>query len=110
MIFWTTLDHKECSLLPLEKQGQAASLDLDQLIVDLEIAVAAVNVKTWLRFAPAIYAWVCFTGAAVAQDMKQRARFHFYQSHQAFIYSDDCQLQDSWSYFRWLREFRIATI
>jgi hypothetical protein len=107
IIFWVTVDEKGCS--SGHEQTQTSPLNLDRLLEELEIAVAGVRVSSWLRLAPAVYTWVCLTGAAAAQDIHRRAWFYFQQSHRALMSSEDWLLQDSWLYFRWPRELSRNT-
>jgi hypothetical protein len=76
------------------------------LVADLKASLAGKADVMWLKAAPSAFSWVCLTGAAASEDSSNRGWFYFRQGSmaRAFNVDDSSLIQDSWSYFHWLRD------
>ncbi|KAL2826463.1 hypothetical protein BDW59DRAFT_65377 [Aspergillus cavernicola] len=84
---------------------------LDALASELKASLALTDAELWIRRIPAVFTWVCLTGAAAASDSRARTWFYFQQASAVRVLTVRSGgppfLDDLWAHFRWLRTLRL---
>ncbi|KAL3468981.1 hypothetical protein BJX99DRAFT_92672 [Aspergillus californicus] len=86
---------------------------LDALASELRASLALTDAELWIGRIPAVFSWVCLTGAAAASDSRTRIWFYFKQSSAVRVLNlqnEPSFLDDLWAHFHWLRTFRLNTL
>ncbi|KAL2815115.1 hypothetical protein BJX63DRAFT_169543 [Aspergillus granulosus] len=88
-------------------------IEVDALASELKAALALTDPELWIRRIPAVFSWVCLTGAAAASDSQSRTWFYFKQASAARVLNirnEPSYLDDLWEHFRWLRTMRFNSV
>ncbi|KAL3462006.1 hypothetical protein BJX64DRAFT_149434 [Aspergillus heterothallicus] len=106
----TTLFRKITSL---QVRSTTFSTEVDALASELKAALALTDPELWIRRIPAVFSWVCLTGAAAASDSRSRIWFYFKQASAVRVLnvrSEPPYLDELWEHFRWLRGVRVNPV
>ncbi|KAL5343260.1 hypothetical protein BJX70DRAFT_211943 [Aspergillus crustosus] len=91
-------------------RSPAFSTKLDALASELEASLALTETELWLRRIPAVFSWVCLTGAAASSHARSRIWFYFRQASAVRILNvrnEPPYLDELWAHFYWLRTVRL---
>ncbi|KAL4887250.1 hypothetical protein BJY04DRAFT_212294 [Aspergillus karnatakaensis] len=94
-----------------EPRSPSSCTKIDALASDLEASLALTETELWLRRIPAVFSWVCLTGAAAASNARSRIWFYFRQASAVRILNvrnEPSYLDELWAHFYWLRRVRLA--
>ncbi|KAL2842275.1 hypothetical protein BJX68DRAFT_167845 [Aspergillus pseudodeflectus] len=89
------------------------SNEVDALASELRAALALTDPEMWIRRIPAVFSWVCLTGAAASSDSRARIWFYFKQASAVRVLnvrSEPPYLDELWEHFRWLRTMRLNPV
>ncbi|KAL3489224.1 hypothetical protein BJX62DRAFT_209763 [Aspergillus germanicus] len=89
------------------------STEVDALASELRAALALTDPEMWIRRIPAVFSWVCLTGAAASSDSRSRIWFYFKQASAVRVLNvrrEPPYLDELWEHYRWLRTMRLAPV
>ncbi|KAL4861758.1 hypothetical protein BDV12DRAFT_59449 [Aspergillus spectabilis] len=93
-----------------QPRSAAFSPKVDALASELEASLALTETELWLRRIPAVFSWVCLTGAAASSVARSRIWFYFRQASAVRILNvrnEPPFLDELWAHFYWLRTVRL---
>lgn len=101
------------NLIVVQSDDPGAPIKIEFLASELQVSLGLTNAEVWITQMPALFSWVCMTGAAASHNAKLRIWFYFHQASAVRVLdfkTGPAYLDELWAHFYWLRMMRLRRV